>query len=87
MEEVGASPVGVAIGSTSAGPGDAWSADGADQADGGGVKRGDGGSGSGADTGTREVRKPVTGEAHTGEADGMSGAMAPEAASRDGVGT
>ena len=36
-----------------------------------------------------EVRKPVTGGARTGEADmdGMSGAMPPEAASREGVGT
>ena len=53
------------------------------------------GVGSGGDTCDGEERKPVTGEARTGdadaegraddersEADGMSGAMPPEAASR-----
>lgn len=55
-----------------------------------GVAAGSAGSGvhSGADTEDGGVRKPVTGEACTGDADagGASVAMSPKAASRAGVG-
>ena len=65
--------IGVVIGSTRAGGGKAWSAEGADGADGGGAKRGAGGScrgvGGVTDTGRGGKRKPVTEGARTGDTD------------------
>jgi len=101
---VDASTIGVVTGSTVAGGSEARSAESADGVGGGHAKHGVGGSGrgvrSGTDTGRGGKRKPVTGEARTGDTDkgggddgerseayGMSGAMPPEAASRVGVWT
>jgi len=72
------STIGVVIGSTRAGRGESWSAEGADGADGGGAKRCAGGScrgmGGVTDTGRGGKRKPVTGGARTGDADMGGGA-------------